>query len=146
MPFTFNDSALLAALDALPAHMAAQAEKGLEKQSAIAEAEMQATNAHGDVTGATRASYRAFVIGGTHTGSAEAASGYSAAQAANPAGALSQSSGVSLGPEGRGVILTSFTDYQDKLETENAGQKAVLGPTLQQNAQAFTQAVAAEGL
>ena len=126
---------------------------GLEKQASIAEAEMQGTVAHGDITSATRDSYRAFVIGGPHTGSSESGSGYAAAQAAigsaittHGGQALSQDSGVTLSPDERGVLHTSYTDYQDKLETENAGAKAVLTPTLQQNAELYTQAVAREGL
>ncbi len=148
-----DDTGLLKGLDALLLHIPAQAEKGLARQASVAEAEMQGTSAHGDITGATRASYRAFVIGGSHTGASEATSGYAAAQAAigssivsHGGAALSQDSGVSLSPDERGVLLTSYTDYQDALEVDNAGQKAVLGPTLQQNALAFTQAVADEGL
>lgn len=151
---TINDTDLFARLDELvERHIPAQAEKGLQKQAAIAQSEMKATSAHGDITGATRDSYRAFVIGGSHTGASESASGYAAAQAAiagavvsHGGAALSQDSGVHLGPDERGVILTSYTDYQDKLETDNAGAKAVLTPTLQANALAFTQAAASEGL
>jgi hypothetical protein len=36
-----------------------------------------------------------------------------------------------IGGESIGVILTSPTTYQQNLETDNAGQRAVLGPTLQ---------------
>lgn len=150
MPVTIDDSGLLAGLDALLLHIPAQAEKGLATVAAETQDAMQATTAHGDITGATRASYRAFVIGGTHTGAAEAASGFAAAQAAiaahaNPLGgqALSQDSGVVLTPDERGVILTSFTNYQDDLEKSD---KAVLTPTLQEYMLAFTQAVASEGL
>lgn len=150
---TINDTGLYAGLEELLRHIPAQAERGLQKQSAIAQSEMQSTTAHGDVTGATRASYRAFVIGGAHTGASEAESGLDAAIAAianaptdhggRPA---SMDSGVRLSADQRGVLLTSFTDYQDRLEIDDAEQKAVLAPTLQQNAQAFTQAVASEGL
>jgi hypothetical protein len=150
---TIDDTALLAGLDKLMAHIEAQVEKGLAAQAHAAQADMEATSAHGDITGATRASYRAFVIGGAHDGSTEAGSGYAAAQSAIASAitthggqALSQDSGIHLGPDERGVLLTSYTDYQDRLEIDNAGQKAVLGPTLQQHAQAFTQAVASEGL
>lgn len=148
-----DDSKLLAGLDRLLAHIPAQAEHGLAKQAELAESEMHATSAHGDVTSATRASYRAFVIGGAQTGDGAAASGYAAAQAAIASAtgkrsghALSQDSGVALDADDRGVLLTSYTDYQDKLEVEHAGAKAVLAPTLQQHAQQFTQAVAREGL
>ncbi len=153
MPITIDDTGLMQGIDALLLHIPAQAEKGLAKQAATAQREMEDTSAHGDITGATRASYRAFVIGGSHDGGAEAAAGYAAAQAAiaahaNPHGgqALSQDSGIVLSQDERGVLITSYTNYQDRLEIDNAGQKAVLGPTLQANAQAFTAAVAAEGL
>lgn len=152
--FQFNDADLLAHLDQLiEQRIPAQVDRGLAKQASIAEAEMHATTAHGDITGATRASYRAFVIGGPHTGSAEAASGYAAAEAAisghaNPHGghALSDDSGVTLGADDRGVLMTSFTDYIDRLVIDNAGQRDALTPTLQRNAQLFTQAVAGEPL
>lgn len=150
MPITFDDSELLAGLDALLLHIPQQAEQGLATAAAEAEAAMQATTAHGDITGATRASYRAIVIGGGHTGAAEAESGLEAAIQAiaqsevdhggRPA---SQDSGIVLGPDERGVILTSFTDYQDDLEQSD---KAVLTPTLQEYMLRFTQAVAQEGL
>jgi hypothetical protein len=153
MPIVIDDTALLRGLDELLKHIPVQAEKGLARQAGVAEGEMQGTSAHGDITGATRASYRAFVIGGSHTGAAEANSGLDAAIAAianavtdhggRPA---SMDSGVRLGSDDRGVLLTSYTDYQDSLEIDNAGAKAVLGPVLQNNALAFTQAVASEGL
>lgn len=150
---TIDDTNLIAGLDRLLATIAERTERGLAKQASVAQGEMQATSAHGDITGATRDSYRAFVVGGTQTGASESASGYAAAQAAiagaivsHGGHALSQDSGVSLTQDQRGVLLTSYTDYQDKLETENAGQKAVLAPTLQQNASLFTKAVADEGL
>jgi hypothetical protein len=153
MPITIDDTGLLRGIDELLRHIPAQAEKGLARQAGVAEAEMQSTNAHGDITGATRASYRAFVIGGAHTGAAEAASGLDAAIAAIASAVTdhggrpaSMDSGIRLGTEERGVLLTSYTDYQDALEIDNAGAKAVLGPTLQANAQAFTQAIASEGL
>ncbi|HNP73853.1 MAG TPA: hypothetical protein PKK15_22245, partial [Kouleothrix sp.] len=55
---------------------------------------------------------------------------------------LQQESGVHLADGERGMLLTSFTDYQDALETEHAGAKAVLGPTLQAEAQTITATVA----
>lgn len=150
MPFTFDDSDLLAKLDALPPHIDMQAESGLETVAAEAEQAMHATTAHGDITGATRSSYRAIVIGGSHTGQAEAESGLEAAIQAIANAPVDhggrpamQDSGIVLGPDERGVILTSFTDYQDDLEKSD---KAVLGPTLQDYMFAFTQAVAEAGL
>lgn len=147
-----DDRDLLARLDELMRRIPQGAEDGLAAFAPSAQAQLQATTAHGDVTGATRASYRVFLVGGVHTGAAEAASGYEAAKAqieAYPkrAGgeALSQAVDVALGPDERGLIYTAYTDYQDKLETENAGQKATLGPTLQATAQDATRA-AADGI
>ena len=146
-----DDTQLLSGLDALLTRITAGVEAGLASEAPAAQQLMQETHAHGDITGATRASYRVFVIGGPHTGSAEAASGYAAAEAAIAANAaaqrgreghaLSQDSGVSLGPDSRGLLYTSYTDYQDKLEVEG---KAVLGPTLQQTNEDATRR-AAEG-
>lgn len=150
MPFTFDDTALLSGLDRLLQHIPAQAEKGMADVATQAQTAMQDTTAHGDITGATRASYRAILIGGSHTGAAEAESGLEAAIAAIAASPTdhggrpaSQDSGVVLTDEQRAVILTSFTDYQDDLEKSH---KAVLTPTLQEFMLRFTQAVAQEGL
>lgn len=146
MPLRIDDSELLAGLDRLMIAIPTRAEAGLQESADIMQDAMQDTSAHGDVTGATRASYRAFVIGGAHTGASESASGLAAALANNPAHALSQDSGVALGADQRGILLTSYTDYQEKLETENAGEKAVIGPTLQQFAPLVIQLVAKQGL
>jgi hypothetical protein len=151
--FTVDDSGLYAGLEQLLALTVAGLEAGLAQAANVAEALMHDTHAHGDITGATRASYRVYLIGGEHTGAAEAASGYAAAEAAISAAeaagrshggqALSQDAGVAVGPSERGLIYTSFTDYQDRLEIDNAGQKAVLGPTLQATAEQNTERAAA---
>ncbi len=144
MPLAIDDKALYAGLDKMLAQVFAGVEAGLADGATVIEADLQATTAHGDVTGATRASYRAFVIGGTHDGSAEASSGYQAAQSANPRGALKQDSGVVLGSDERGLLLTAYTNYQEFLETKYAGAHAALGPSLQAHAQTVTK-LAAEG-
>jgi hypothetical protein len=150
MPITINDSSLIAGLDKMLERIFGGVEDGLQFGAAVAEADMQTTNAHGDMSGATRASYRAFIIGGKFTGSAESASGYADAVSAltgftgHEGKPLSEDSGVVLGADERGVLLTSYTDYQKALETERGGQKAVLGPVLQQNAQQMTE-FAADG-
>lgn len=123
-------------------------EAGLDQAAPVVQAAMADTNAHGDMSGATRASYRAIPIGAGRDGSGPAAAGYAAAAAAltgytgHAGRPLRQDSGVRLGPHERGMLLTSFTDYQDELETENAGQKAVLGPTLHQYALEITRTIA----
>lgn len=147
MPLTYDDSALYTRLDAFLKAQIAGLEDGLADAARVAEEIMQTSPAHGDQSGATHASYRAFVIGGQHDGSAEAASGYAAAEAkltgftGHAGRALRQDSGIRLSESERGILYTSYTDYQDKLEQSD---KAVLGPTLQQTAQLATQ-LAAEG-
>ena len=125
-------------------------EDGLADGADLAQDIMQNTDAHGDQSGATRASYRAFLIGGSHTGSAESSSGYAAAVSAlsgfsgHSGKPQSDDSGVVLTADERGVLLTSFTNYQVHLEQDNAGQKATIGPTLQATAQQITR-MAADG-
>lgn len=148
MPFRIDDSGLLAGLARLERASSAAILSGLQDGADAGQAEMQATRAHGDQSSATRASYTAYVIGGGRTGASEAAAGYAAAQAAlagfqgHAGKALSQNSGVVLGPNERGILYTSFTDYQDKLETENAAEKAVIGPTVISQANENTARVA----
>jgi hypothetical protein len=147
---TIDNSGLIAGLDRMIERIFSGVEDGLQFGAAVAEEALQTTIAHGDMSGATRSSYRAFIIGGAFTGSAESASGYSdASQAlANFTGhegkPLSQDSGVQLTPNQRGVLLTSYTDYQTALETERGGQRATLGPTLQATADQMTE-FAADG-
>lgn len=141
MPIETDISEALLGIDSLLRIIYQGAENGLANAAAYNQSLLESTIRHGDITGATRASYRVFLIGGSHTGSSEASSGYADAQAAIAAHAargflghggqaLSQDSGVSLTVQQRGLLYTSYTDYQDKLETENGAQKATLLPTL----------------
>lgn len=141
MPTETDLTQVLQGIDTLIELVYAGAEQGLANASAYAQALLETTGRHGDITGATRASYRVFLIGGSHDGSSESASGYADAQAAINAytsrgfqghggQALSQDAGITLTPQQRGLLYTSYTDYQVKLETENSGQKGALGPTL----------------
>ncbi len=149
MPLSVDDTGLLTGLDRLLQAIDQATDDGLADGADLMQADLQATRAHGDQSGATRASYRAYPIGPGHDGSAESTSGYAAAAddlsgfTGHGGQALRQDSGVVLGADQKGIILTSFTDYQDKLETENAGDKATLGPTLQQDAEQATVMVAA---
>lgn len=108
---------------------------------------MRATQAHGDVTGATRAGYAAYVVSDAVVDQASAAAAIqrsvSDVQALNPYHVATVEG--SLEVEGFGVVMTCPTDYQEKLETENAGAKAVLGPTLQANADVLTARAARGG-
>lgn len=119
---------VLARLDAYEAWATQRAARGLAGGAAEAEAAMQATQAHGDVTGATRVGYRAYVVGPGQDGAAELAGAVADVEAKNP-GHSATSTGR-LGEGNLGVIITCPTDYQYELEVENAGQRAVLGPTL----------------
>ncbi len=148
MSLTIDDKGLYTGIDRLLARIIPAAEDGLAEAAALMQDDMQATSAHGDMSGATRASYRAFVIGGSHTGQAEAASGYAAAQQAltgfrgHAGNAQSLDSGITLGDDERGILLTSYTSYQHVLETARAGEKAVLGPALIMGAPSATRFVA----
>jgi hypothetical protein len=115
------------------------AANGLDAYSATITDRMRATNAHGDVSGATRASYTARRVGRGETGAAAFAQAQAAAEAKNPG--KTESGSVAVGGE-LGVILDSPTTYQVDLETEHAGLHAVLGPTLQAEANAITAAAA----
>jgi hypothetical protein len=118
---------VLARLDAYEAHVLAQVRRGASAGASEAEQAMQSTLAHGDVTGATRAGYRAIVVGPGQSGASELAGAVAAVEALNP-GHSATSSGRLAGDVG--VIFTCPTDYQADLEQQQAGKKAVLGPTL----------------
>jgi hypothetical protein len=120
-------SDLLARLDAYEAYALAQAQRGAAAVAGEAEQAMQSTLAHGDVTGATRAGYRAYVVGPGQSGASELAGAVAAVEALNP-GHSATSSGRLAGDVG--VVMTCPTDYQADLEKQQAGLKAVLGPTL----------------
>jgi len=111
---------------------------GLQASAAGVTLDMRNTTAHGDVTGATRANYTAYAVGMGETGGDIAAHSISAVEALNPGHVATSTVAV----DGLGVIVTSFTDYQKELETENAGEKAVLGPTIAASGQRFTQGAA----
>ncbi len=151
MPIVVNDKSLVAGLDKMLARIFEGCEDGLADGADVAQDVMQNTDAHGDQSGATRQSYRAFVIGGSHTGAAESASGYAAAVAAlsgftgHSGQPQSDDSGVVLTADERGMLLTAFTNYQHHLEVVRGGQNATIGPTLQATAQQITR-LAADGV
>lgn len=119
---------MLAKLDAYLDYAQVQALAGLDAATTGVEEVMRGTTAHGDITGATRAGYRAYAVGAGRTGATELSGAAAIVDALNP-GHSAAASGT-LGAQSIGVILTCPTDYQYKLETERAGAKAVLGPTL----------------
>jgi len=119
---------LFAHLDVMKENAYAGIDHALDDVAPLVKADMQSTTAHGDVTGATRAGYTAYRIGHGRDGSSESAESLDAVGFLNPG--HSAPGNVTLHGQ-VGLVLMSGTDYQVKLETENGGQKAVLGPTLQ---------------
>ena len=117
------------------------AAEGLDRQAEAVTRRMRATTAHGDQTGATRTSYNARRVGRGETGAGVVQSLRAVVNLLN-AGHAANGRVTITGP--LGVIVDSQTDYQSKLETERAGARAVIGPTIQAEAQGFTRA-AAEG-
>lgn len=120
--------------------------KGLDEICGEITDEMRQTTAHGNVTYATRTSYNARRVGRGEQGLAKFEASVAAVESLNP-------NHVGVAPVDipgeLGVIIDSATDYQSQLETEYAGEKAVLGPTLQRWALLLTGAAAAgsqEGL
>jgi len=115
------------------------ARDGLKPEAAAVTDEMRANHPHGNVTGATEAGYGARVVGRGETGASAFAAEVSAAESLNPGhtatGTVSIAGIV-------GVIIDSKTDYQIYLETERAGENAVLTPTLRASGTRFTQGAA----
>jgi hypothetical protein len=143
-----NDAALYAGLDRLLETIDRVTDVGLGRGAAHFQGVAQATTAYVGMSGATRGSTTGYAVSATRDGSAEAAAGFASAQAAltgftgHQGKAVSEDSGVVLPPDSKGIILTSFTNYIDKLEIENAGAKAFLGPTLNSEADVVTGMVA----
>ena len=137
---------LLDGLDKYLEFLEQRASDGLNAACVDATASLKATTSHGDITGATRAGYVAYVIGGSIIDEAKALqalnTSVAAVEALNP-GESATGSGV-IGADSIGAVLTSPTTYQQYLESEYAGMKATLGPTLAVEASEFTRR-AAEG-
>lgn len=117
------------------------ARDGLAGSAAGITLEMRQTDAHGDQTGASKANYTAYVVGRGADGSTELARSRAAAAAFNP-DHVGPTSTVEV--DGLGVIMTDNMDYAEDRETANAGEKAVLGPTIEASGERLTRA-AAEG-
>lgn len=136
-----DPSQALRALRGLPVAVAAAAEAALRARVDALTAQLQATDAHGDITGATRASYRVYVVSETDDGSNAAAEGLAAAEALNPGhGAI-----VRQGEIGDDVLVvaTGFTDYLEILVTESGGAKDAVTSLLPGQGAALSQAAAA---
>ncbi len=114
--------------------------RGAQSVCRLATDDMKATGAHGDITGATRASYVAFPVG-------LGADGHEALDSLDAVGALNPGHTAHehvSNPAKFVVVFMSGTDYQYKLETENAGAKSVLTPTFLAYYLAITEAIANE--
>ncbi len=144
-----DDSTMLAGLTRLFERAREGVSDGLRGAAPRVAYDLQATDAHGDQSGATRASYTAYAIGPNDNGEAAASEGYAAAVTAladftgHNGQPLREDSGIVLDEYEHGMVLTSFTNYQDKLETQNAGERATLGPILTADADYITSQVAA---
>ena len=136
---SLNIANVLRALPGLRAHHEQQIRDGLDSVAADAQAILQSTTAHGDITGATRASYRAYAVGPGCDESGEVADGVTAVSRLNPGAEALRDYSL---PATFGLILTGFTNYLPKLQFEYGGAKAALEPTLQIISDEATQAAA----
>jgi len=136
----FDVSDLLAGLDRYEEDSKIKIVRGAKDVCRLATDDMRATDAHGDITGATRASYVAFPVGLGADGH-EALDSLDAVGALNPGHSAHDHESIS---EKFAVIFMSGTDYQYKLETENGGKKAVLTPTFLAYYLAVMEAIANE--
>lgn len=114
---------------------------GLRGAAAGVTLDMRSDPAHGDQTGASHANYQARAVGKSEDGGSLLSVARAAASALNPTevGAVSSVSIDGIA----GVIMDSQLNYSPDLEQENAGQKAVIGPTLRASGTRFTRAAAA---
>jgi hypothetical protein len=145
---TLDIKNVLAGLDRMMARISDGIDQGLNAGATLIETTDKETEAYHGMSGATRASSTAYVIGNGKDGSSEASAGYQAAVEAltgftgHEGQALKTDSGITLQSAERGIILTTFTDYAQDLETANAGEKAHLGPSLLSKATVVTSFVA----
>ena len=102
-------------------------------------ADLQATKAHGDVTGATRASYGVRVLGRGETGAAAFADEVAAAAALNPDEVATASVTITTD---LGAVWDDKMAYAEDRETARAGEKATLGPSTAPFGSALTAAAA----
>jgi hypothetical protein len=134
-------SRALASLRQLPAEVQAAAARALGGLGEDLQGELAGTDVHGDVTGATRASYRVYVVSELDDGTNAAADGAAAAEALNPGHGVVERHGT-IGDD---VILVAsvFTDYAEFLATENAGAKDAVTPFMARYGKVAAQEVAA---
>lgn len=118
------------ALDQLQRAIIEAAEDGLRQAAEDVTAFLQASDAYGDQTGATRAGSIAFVATPQDDGSGEFNAAYGAVAELNPDHAYAEEAG---GPAADEIMLVATvpTDYQQHLETANAGDHATLRPSME---------------
>jgi hypothetical protein len=138
---TTDPSSAIRALRRLKLDVQAAAAVALDPVAGQLQDQLQGTDAHGDVTGATRASYRVYVVSEVDDGSAAAADGAAAADAENPGSGIV----VRQGSIGDDVLLvaTGFTDYLEHITTEQGGAKDAISSLIPDAGTSITQAVAA---
>lgn len=120
----------------VPAASSALAGSAPDLEQALA-----ATNAHGDVTGATRASYRVYVVTPEDDGSGAASDGRAAAEAKNPGrGTVVRHDGLG---DDVGLVATGFTDYLEEIVVESGGAKDAVTPLVPRYGTALTGEIAA---
>jgi hypothetical protein len=126
-------------LDQFVAQATARAQAGLAAGARDMQTAMRQTSAYNDDSGATRAGTVAYVVGPGISGAAELAAAVRAVEGENP-GHSATAGGTLAGDVG--VVATIPTDYQRYLESERAGQNAVLAPALAAFADELTARVA----
>jgi hypothetical protein len=132
---------LVAGLDALQNRVLRGAFDSLKPLCRLLSDAMQADPAHGDVTAASHTNYAAYPVSARlgESGASIVASQVSVVENLNPGHSETEplSSDAAIV-----VVVASATDYQWELETENAGAKAVIGPTIAGSSDDFTRAAA----
>lgn len=114
--------------------------EALEAEAAALTQEMLTSPRHGDVAGATHANYSARVVGLGRDGAELLAEARRQAAEYNPNHVAPTESISISGP--LGVIVDDQMDYAVYRERANAGQYAVLGPTIRSEGDRLTAAAA----
>lgn len=133
---------MLAEVDRWLAAQEAALEQGAQTGAALLAAAAQATNAHGDQTGATRAGYTAYVATPDSSGDDAVDGAAAAVEEKNPGRSELRDEPVTQADHIT-VVLTCPTDYQWALEIGRGGASAVIGPTMDAQAAAVHAAIVA---
>ena len=134
----FDD--IFSRLDALILDVKRKAVEGAERGARVLEDDAQATNAYAGMSGATRASTVAYVATTEDDGSNRLNQAYIAAEQlldgfkGHNGAQLLEDSGESVNADQVKIMLTVPTDYIRAMETDNGGQKAFIGDTMDSGA------------